>query len=89
LVNNVRSAHGECEFDKVVSLQGVYLANVVVPEDQVDQSFRKAKEKAEDEVEREAASGAEVDQKHGRGFNKGKTSKAAKEERTRAPPGST
>mmetsp|Transcript_113889 Transcript_113889/g.317116 ORF Transcript_113889/g.317116 Transcript_113889/m.317116 type:complete len:956 (-) Transcript_113889:154-3021(-) len=82
LVNNVRSTQGECEFDKVVSLQGVYLANIVVPDGPVDQSYRKAKEKAADDVEKEAAGGAEVDQKHGRGFNKGKAAKAAKEERT-------
>jgi len=82
LVDNVRSSHGECEFDKVVSVQGVYLANVVVPDRPGDQSYRKAKEAAEEDVEEAASSGSEVDQKHGRGYNKAKAMKAAKEERT-------
>jgi len=83
LVNNVRSPHGECEFDKVVSLHGVYLANIVIPSSgTADQSYRKERESADEYVEKEAASGAEVDQKHGRGFGKGKTMRSSKEERT-------
>lgn len=83
LVNNVRSAKGDCEFDKVVSLQGVYMANIVVPNSKSDkQTFAEGKEKMADQLEDEAADGSAVDQKHGRGFNKGVSAKSAKEERT-------
>lgn len=84
LAGNVRSGRGECEFDKVISLQGVYLANIVVPDSTsgADQSISKAKEKAAEVVEKEASDGAEVDKKHGRGMNKGQSQKAAKTERT-------
>eukprot|EP00927_Polykrikos_kofoidii_P056704 TRINITY_DN50794_c0_g1_i1.p1 TRINITY_DN50794_c0_g1~~TRINITY_DN50794_c0_g1_i1.p1 ORF type:complete len:985 (-),score=196.18 TRINITY_DN50794_c0_g1_i1:139-3018(-) len=81
LENNVRSGHGECEFDKVVSLTGVYIANVVVPEGS-GSSGGLAKEKAEyaEKVEKEASDGTQLDKKHGRGF--GISKKTAKEERT-------
>jgi len=84
LVNNVRSAHGECEFDKVVSLTGVYLSNIVVPAVQSqDQGFDNSKSKAQDDMESEAAAGAELDTKHGRGGMLGKQMpKGSKEERT-------
>jgi len=82
LINNVRSSHGECEFDKVVSLNGVYMANIVVPDGSAEQSYSKARQAAQEEMEKEAAGGAEVDQKHGRGMSKLKSSKASKEERT-------
>lgn len=80
LVDNVRSTQGECEFDKVVSLQGVYMANVVVPKDGSATSYTKAAEHQAQDVEREAADGAETDKKHGRGGKK--NGKPAKEERT-------
>jgi len=82
LVNNVRSSHGECEFDKVVSLQGVYMANVVVPDGgSLDtESYGKDKANAAENVEKEASEGSVTDKKHGRGFQV--KNKASKEERT-------
>jgi hypothetical protein len=80
LVDNVRSAQGECEFDKVVSLQGVYMANVVIPNGGQSSSYKKAAAKQAEDVEKEAADGSEVDKKHGRGGKK--AGKPAKEERT-------
>ena len=41
LLHNVRSSTGEVEFDKVVSLTGVYLANVVAV-DAIDSGYEKA-----------------------------------------------
>jgi hypothetical protein len=79
LVDNVRSSQGECEFDKVVSLQGVYMANVVVPNGGSEASFKGAAGKRQEDEEREASDGAEVDKKHGRGGKR--ASKPAKEER--------
>lgn len=80
LVNNVRSTAGECEFDKVVSLSGVYMANVVVPKDpSAPSDYKSGKEKKDDDTEREAAAGSETDKKHGRGGKK--AGKPAKEER--------
>eukprot|EP00929_Paragymnodinium_shiwhaense_P092812 TRINITY_DN5280_c0_g2_i1.p1 TRINITY_DN5280_c0_g2~~TRINITY_DN5280_c0_g2_i1.p1 ORF type:complete len:956 (-),score=196.30 TRINITY_DN5280_c0_g2_i1:31-2898(-) len=82
LANNLRSSHGECEFDKIVSLQGVYMANVVVPEGANADSKGYAKEKADaaEKVESEASAGAASDKKHGRGFSV--NNKVSKEERT-------
>eukprot|EP00927_Polykrikos_kofoidii_P016941 TRINITY_DN17699_c0_g1_i1.p1 TRINITY_DN17699_c0_g1~~TRINITY_DN17699_c0_g1_i1.p1 ORF type:complete len:1016 (+),score=209.35 TRINITY_DN17699_c0_g1_i1:93-3050(+) len=84
LVNNVRSAQGACEFDKVVSLQGVYLANVVVPDGSASAQqpgFTQERESDSEKVELEAALGAETDKKHGgRGFSS--KARASKEERT-------
>jgi len=85
LINNVRSGTGECEFDKVTSLQGVYLANIVVPDGPgtAMQQYQKAKERSQEEQESSAAQGSETDKKHGRGMaNKKSTAKAGKEERT-------
>jgi hypothetical protein len=76
LNNNLRSAQGECEFDKVVSLEGVYMANMVVPEDPNKQGFAENAQKAEEKEESEAAGGSAVDKKHG---NKGK--KPSKQEK--------
>lgn len=79
LDGNVRSSHGDCEFDKVSSLPGVYLANVVVPspaEASAGDVAAEDAEKAEEDVEQEAASGSSVERRHGR-----KSAKPAKEER--------
>ncbi|CAL1153871.1 unnamed protein product [Cladocopium goreaui] len=73
LLHNVRSSTGEVEFDKVVSLTGVYLANVVAQADSADAGYEKAKQAATESVE-------QVDRRHGRGW--GKASRMAKEERT-------
>lgn len=84
LAHNVRSSLGECEFDKVVSLQGVYLANTVVPPNELSvdaAAFAKEKAAAAEEVEAEAAGGSEVDRRHSRG-GQSVPSKAGKEERT-------
>ncbi|CAE8626011.1 unnamed protein product, partial [Polarella glacialis] len=87
LVNNVRSSSGEVEFDKVVSLDGVYLANVVAPAKAgtaaADQGYEKAKQAAAEKEEEEASEGSEVDRRHGRGgvgFDANAV-KSAKEER--------
>jgi hypothetical protein len=63
LVDNVRSSQGECEFDKVVSLKGVYMANVVIPNGGQATTYKKAQEKQAEAVEKEAADGTEVDKK--------------------------
>jgi len=80
LLHNVRSSAGEVEFDKVVSLTGVYLANVVAESDSVDAGYEKAKQSATESVEQDASEGSSVDRRHGRGW--GKASRMAKEERT-------
>eukprot|EP00440_Ansanella_granifera_P041644 gb/GFBE01045155.1/.p1 GENE.gb/GFBE01045155.1/~~gb/GFBE01045155.1/.p1 ORF type:complete len:949 (+),score=225.24 gb/GFBE01045155.1/:1-2847(+) len=81
LANNVRSSQGEVEIDKVVSLTGVYLANVVAtPEGNTD-GYEKAKQAASESNEQAASEGSEMDRKHGRGFNQ-KMSRSGKEERT-------
>mmetsp|Transcript_57564 Transcript_57564/g.167171 ORF Transcript_57564/g.167171 Transcript_57564/m.167171 type:complete len:931 (+) Transcript_57564:102-2894(+) len=81
LSNNVRASEGDCEFDKVVSMNGVYMANIVVPPANTDQGYGAAKAKLQEQVEQEAAGGDAVDQKHARSGQKGKA-KATKEERT-------
>eukprot|EP00435_Cladocopium_sp_Y103_P064149 s83_g25.t2 len=80
LLHNVRSSTGEVEFDKVVSLTGVYLANVVAQADSADAGYEKAKQAATESVEQDASEGSSVDRRHGRGW--GKASRMAKEERT-------
>ncbi|CAJ1329253.1 unnamed protein product [Effrenium voratum] len=80
LLHNVRSATGEVELDKVVSLNGVYLANVVASAD-IDPSYEKAKQAAAETMEQDASEGSSVDRRHGRGFST-KPGKSGKEERT-------
>jgi len=79
LVGNVRSDKGDCEFDKVVSLQGVYMANIVVPgTTQSGTGFKEAAEDAAEDAERDT--GSQLEKTHGRG---GKSMpKPGKEERT-------
>lgn len=81
LMNNVRSSFGEVEFDKVVSLEGVYLANVVATLSS-DPGYDAAKQAATESTEIEASRGSEVDRKHGRGFKEGKPARSSREERT-------
>lgn len=67
LTGNVRSSKGECEFDKIVCLEGVYMANIVVPSPAAGSaaaSFSEEAQKAADDVEKEAADGSQVDKKH-------------------------
>eukprot|EP00811_Abedinium_folium_P004162 NODE_1382_length_2498_cov_7.150148.p1 GENE.NODE_1382_length_2498_cov_7.150148~~NODE_1382_length_2498_cov_7.150148.p1 ORF type:complete len:770 (+),score=159.38 NODE_1382_length_2498_cov_7.150148:291-2312(+) len=81
LLNNVRSSTGDCEFDRLQGLPGVYMANVVVPLSKDSSGGLMDTKRANDEaMEQEAASGTEMDKKHGRG-GKG-ISKPAKDERT-------
>mmetsp|Transcript_17253 Transcript_17253/g.60261 ORF Transcript_17253/g.60261 Transcript_17253/m.60261 type:complete len:875 (-) Transcript_17253:107-2731(-) len=70
LPNNVRSSHGECEFDKVLSLEGVYMANFKdVPRADGDGkkegiSSKKADAlKDAEDLEAQASSGTEVDKR--------------------------
>mmetsp|Transcript_9585 Transcript_9585/g.17178 ORF Transcript_9585/g.17178 Transcript_9585/m.17178 type:complete len:882 (-) Transcript_9585:147-2792(-) len=77
LPNNVRGSSGDCEFDKVMSLEGVYLANFKDIEragDSKDGKDEKTKEESEasEDLEDENAEGTEVDKR--------RSSKKAKEE---------
>lgn len=75
LPNNVRSSSGDCEFDKVLSLEGVYLANFRdIPrvgddnsKDDVKGAFSKKAEAAQeaDDLESAASQGTEVDKRRG------------------------
>ncbi|KFH09097.1 putative sortilin, partial [Toxoplasma gondii VAND] len=63
LPNNIRTSTGECEFDKVLSLEGVYLANFKDSVDSsasVDGGQQGDLEKLEEEIEEEAE-GVQVD----------------------------
>jgi len=70
LPNNVRSSHGECEFDKVLSLEGVYMANFKdMPRADGDGkkegiSSKKADAlKDAEDLEAQASAGTEVDKR--------------------------
>lgn len=78
LEGNVRSSRGECEFDKVVSLNGVYIANIVPP----DAESTPAERDAGEDFEEEASAGAETEKKHGRGWGERNRPKASKTEGT-------
>eukprot|EP00928_Gymnodinium_smaydae_P098503 TRINITY_DN9174_c0_g1_i1.p1 TRINITY_DN9174_c0_g1~~TRINITY_DN9174_c0_g1_i1.p1 ORF type:complete len:895 (-),score=247.61 TRINITY_DN9174_c0_g1_i1:79-2763(-) len=65
LANNVRSSKGDCEFDKILSLEGVYMANVVAKEE--GSSMAAEKEQQAEQVETEAAAGTATEKRHGRG----------------------
>lgn len=63
LPNNVRGTGGDCEFDKVLSLDGVYIANVKDLH-RVDDSDSDGEATAEgDGIEEENAAGTEVDRR--------------------------
>lgn len=65
LENNVRASAGDCEFDKVLSLDGVYLANfkdVPKPADKQDNAQDDVSKQAE-QLEKEASKGTEVDER--------------------------
>ncbi|CAK9014215.1 unnamed protein product [Durusdinium trenchii] len=79
LLHNIRSSAGDVEFDKVVSLTGVYLANVLA-DAEGDAGYQKGKQWAVETVEQDASEGSSVDRRHGRGW--GKASRTAKEERS-------
>merc|ERR1719296_566673 len=70
LANNVRSSGGDCEFDKVLCLEGVYLANFRDSsegnEEDADSvvSQKEDTEKDAEELEEEATEGTEVEKKH-------------------------
>jgi hypothetical protein len=85
LTSNIRSAQGDCAFDKVLSLDGVYIANVAVQENG-DQSMAQEKLEEEEKVEAEAGQGTATDKKHGRATQGEGTAssrgKTAKDERT-------
>jgi hypothetical protein len=76
LADNVRSSHGDCEFDKVLGLDGIYMANIVLPN--TAGTGQSKEEKAAEDQEKEAADGSAVDKKHG----KTRTAKPAKNEKT-------
>ena len=82
LTNNIRSSEGDCAFDKVLSLAGVYMANIAVPPNG-DKSLAEEKQDEEVKEEGEASQGTAADQKHGRagGPDLGR-GKQGKEERT-------
>ncbi|CAE7521204.1 VPS10, partial [Symbiodinium sp. CCMP2456] len=68
LPNNVRGTNGDCEFDKVLSLEGVYMANFKdIPRsgDSASSGAEVAKEAAAESeaLEGEAAAGTEVDKR--------------------------
>lgn len=72
LPNNVRSSSGDCEFDKVLSLEGIYIANFrdVARSDGDSSGEAVATKKAEankeaEELEGEASAGTEVDKRRG------------------------
>merc|ERR1712061_601620 len=67
-MGNVRSSSGDCEFDKVLSLEGVYLANFKdVPRSDGDSKAVASKKadanKEAEEIEKAATSGTEVDKR--------------------------
>jgi len=67
LPNNVRGSNGDCEFDKVLSLEGVYMANFKEAKSSdttggVDDKTKEAAEESE-ALEEEAKSGTEVDKR--------------------------
>mmetsp|Transcript_24086 Transcript_24086/g.75500 ORF Transcript_24086/g.75500 Transcript_24086/m.75500 type:complete len:904 (+) Transcript_24086:63-2774(+) len=69
LANNVRGAGGDCEFDKVISLDGIYLANIKEPlrpqdPDGSGKKDKKAEDAKEgDELESEST-GTAVEKRH-------------------------
>lgn len=70
LPNNVRSTGGDCEFDKVLSMEGVYLANFKdiprtgdTPGDKGTNSKKEDANREAEELEQEST-GTEVDKKH-------------------------
>ncbi|CAK9009205.1 unnamed protein product [Durusdinium trenchii] len=65
--------------ETVVSLTGVYLANVLA-DAEGDAGYQKGKQWAVETVEQDASEGSSVDRRHGRGW--GKASRTAKEERS-------
>jgi len=70
LPNNVRSPSGDCEFDKVLSLEGVYLANF---KDNGDPEGKTAEANAAADQLEDDAAGTDVDRKHaGGGRGRGK-----------------
>ncbi|KAL8275914.1 hypothetical protein Esti_000176 [Eimeria stiedai] len=70
LPNNIRAVTGECEFDKVLSMEGVYIANFKDTVDATPADASGAQEElAEQEQEAEAMQ-AEVEKKHQKVVNK-------------------
>eukprot|EP00931_Biecheleriopsis_adriatica_P073112 TRINITY_DN47467_c0_g1_i1.p1 TRINITY_DN47467_c0_g1~~TRINITY_DN47467_c0_g1_i1.p1 ORF type:complete len:878 (+),score=188.59 TRINITY_DN47467_c0_g1_i1:85-2718(+) len=64
LPNNVRGPQGDCEFDKVLSLEGVYMANFKdIPRAGDDGKKDAGKEEEDDELEDETGAGTEVDKR--------------------------
>lgn len=63
LPNNVRTATGECEFDKVLSLDGVYIANFLDVYDEMkeDLNFQNFKHTVEEDI---SISETTVDKRH-------------------------
>lgn len=64
LPDNVRSSSGDCEFDKVLSLEGVYLANQQKGAGGATNKQAEVNQEAE-ELEDAAGSGTSVDQRRG------------------------
>lgn len=77
LPNNIRAGTGECEFDKVLSMEGVYIANFRDSIDAAPLNSEKGQDVNEQEEEAEGLE-AEVDKKH-----KSVASRARSEEVTR------
>lgn len=64
LPNNVRTSSGDCEFDKMLSLEGIYMANQHKGAGGQQITNKKLEEEVEaDEIE-QSATGTEVDRRH-------------------------